>query len=59
MRLRSVSAVTTIAASTATSCVTLLMTVVTVLMRDRKTVSMRVVSDGLIYLHILFLFNFF
>lgn len=37
-RLRSVSAVKTIAASTATSCVTLSMTVVTAPMRNRKTV---------------------
>lgn len=37
VRLRSVSAVTTTVASTATSCVTLLMTAVTALMRDRKT----------------------
>lgn len=44
VRRRSVSAVTTTAAFTATSCVTLLMTVVTALMRDRKTVSVIVYS---------------
>ncbi len=43
-RLRSVSAVTTTAASTATSCVTLSMTAVTALTRDRKTVSVIVCS---------------
>ena len=42
-RLRSVSAVTTTAASTATSCVTLSMTAATALMRDRRTVSRTVV----------------
>lgn len=39
VRLRSVSDATTTAASTATSCVTLSMTVATALTRDRRTVS--------------------
>lgn len=49
VRHLSVSAVTTTAASTATSCATLSMTVVTAQMRDRKTVSV-IISSGHIYL---------
>lgn len=44
VRHLSVSAVTTTAAFTATSCVTLLMTAVTALMKDKKTVSVVVCS---------------
>lgn len=44
VKLRSVSAVTTTAASTATSCVTPPMTVVMALMRNRTTVSFKVCS---------------
>lgn len=50
MKLRSVSAVTTTVASTATSCATPLMTVETVLMRDRRTVSVIVWCDGFTFL---------